>query len=52
MAAKITQPWRVSPTILPKVYVRANGMTNIANISSKFVNGEGFSYGCAEFTLK
>ncbi len=27
-------------------------MRKIASISSKFVSGVGFSYGCAEFALK
>ncbi len=51
MAPKIVQPWRWSPAIRPNVLVSPKGMTRMANISSQFVSGVGFSNGCAEFAL-
>src|ERR1022692_3183888 len=52
IAAKIAQPWRVSRTILPNMYVSPAPSEKISNIWSRFVSGVGFSYGWAEFALK
>ncbi len=52
IAASTAQPWRVSPTILPKVKQSAAGISRIASTSRKFDSGVGFSNGCAELTLK
>ena len=51
ITARIAQPWRLSPSILPKVRGRANGISSSSTISSRFVNAFGFSNGCAEFAL-
>ena len=42
----------VSPAIWPNVCVMAAPITMIASISIRFVNGVGFSYGCAALALK
>ena len=52
IAAKIVQPCRVLPTQRPNVYVSAAGMQRIRNISSRLLNGVGFSKGCAELALR
>ena len=52
MAAKIAQPWRVSRTILPNVYVKPGAQRKIRNIWSRFEKGVGFSNGWAELALK
>ena len=49
---KITHPSRGRPTMRPKVWVNAAGITTIASSSTKLVNGVGFSNGCAALTLK
>ena len=51
-AAKIAHPCLVSPTIFPKVYVNAAGITKIRNMASRLLNGFGFSNGWEEFALK
>ena len=48
---KSAQPWRVSFTILPYMYVRPAPSTKINSISSKFEAGVGFSLGEAEFAF-
>ena len=52
IAAHTARPCRGEPVIFPSVNVKANGIARIENISRKFVNGVGFSNGCALFTLK
>ena len=52
IAASTAQPWRVSPTMRPKVKHSAAGIRKIDSISTKFESGVGFSYGCAELALK
>jgi hypothetical protein len=51
MTAASAYPWRRLPTIFPNVPVSANGITRSRAISSRFVNGFGFSNGWAEFAL-
>ncbi len=51
MAAKIAQPWRVSFTILPYVYVSRRRCAKISSSSTRLVSGVGFSFGEAEFAL-
>ncbi len=45
MTAASAYPWRRLPTIFPNVPVSANGITRSKAISSRFVNGFGFSNG-------
>ena len=52
MAAKIVHPWRWLPAYRPKVYVSENGSDRMANISSQFVSGVGFSSGWEELALR
>ncbi len=47
MAASNAAPWRMLPTILPKVYVSAKGMANSKNMSNQLVKAVGFSKGKA-----
>jgi hypothetical protein len=51
MAANTAHPWRVFLTILPNVYVSANGITSRAKIWNHVVNPLGASNGCAELAL-
>ena len=51
IAAKIAQPCRWLPTSRPNAYVSANGIARSASIWKKFVNGVGFSNGCAELAF-
>ena len=51
-AANSAQPCFLSPTITPNVRRNATGISSIATISTTFVNGVGFSNGCALLTLK
>ena len=51
-AANKAQPWRVSPTILPNVYISPAGITKIMSICTKLVRGVGFSNGCEELAPK
>ena len=51
IAAKITQPCRRSPAMIPNVAVSENGMTRISSCSNRLVSGVGFSKGCAELAL-
>src|SRR5664279_1460209 len=51
IVARIAYPCRLSLTISPKVRVSATGISSRKKISRKFVNGLGFSNGCAEFAL-
>ena len=46
-----TYPCLRLPTSLPNVPVKANGITRIRKIWRKFVEGLGFSNGCAELAL-
>ena len=48
----IALPCRRSPTILPKVRGRLNGISSSRKISNRFVHALGFSNGCAELALK
>ncbi|MNR28913.1 hypothetical protein D3C85_1462620 [compost metagenome] len=50
--ASTATPCRRSRTISPKAKHSAAGIRKMASISTKFVNGVGFSYGCAELALK
>ena len=52
MIANTARPWRLSFTMRPKVKASANGMMRIAQVSTKLLNGVGFSNGWAELTLK
>ena len=52
ITARIAVPWRLSPTIWPKVRVSANGIASMRKISNRFVQAVGFSNGCDEFALK
>ena len=45
MTAARAQPCLALPAIRPKVFVRANGITRISNISNQFVIVVGFSKG-------
>ena len=51
MAANRAQPCFSLPAIRPNVFVRANGISRIRNISSQFVSPFGFSKGWAELAL-
>src|ERR1700730_12580680 len=48
IAAHTAQPCRCDPVIRPSVYVRPEGIAKISTICRKFVNGVGFSKGCAQ----
>ena len=52
ITARIDQPCRLSPTMIPNVRGSENGITNIKKISSRLLSGVGLSSGCAEFALK
>ena len=52
MTASRETPWRIEPTIRPKVRVSATGITRSRKISRMFESGFGFSKGCAELALK
>ena len=52
MAAKSAQPCFSLPVIRPNVFVSANGISRMRNISSQFVSPFGFSNGWAELALK
>src|ERR1022692_3213373 len=45
IAAQTAHPCRGEPVIFPSVYVSAEGIARMQNISRKFVNGVGFSNG-------
>ena len=49
---RIATPCRRLPSIVPRVRVRATGVTRIRKISRKLVYELGFSNGCAELALK
>ena len=51
MTASTVRPWRLLPTISPKVIGKANPMTRRAKISSRFVSRVGLSNGWAELAL-
>ena len=46
MMANTARPWRLSFTMRPNVNANANGMTRIAHVSTKLLNGVEFSNGC------
>ncbi len=52
MTATIAVPWRVSPTIFPKVRGSENGIASIRITWNALVQAVGSSNGCAEFALK
>src|SRR5262249_49055596 len=52
IAQNTAHPCRGFPVMAPRVTQRPAGMEKIRNISNRFVNGVGFSYGCAELALK
>src|SRR5271166_1569528 len=52
IADHTAHPCRGEPVIFPNVKVNAEGIARMQNISRKFVNGVGFSKGCALFALK
>ena len=52
ITASRTRACFLEPTRTPYVTTRAIGMTTIAHVSTKFVNGLGFSNGWAELVLK
>src|SRR5664279_3992968 len=41
MTARIDQPWRLSPTMIPNVRGSENGITNSRKISSRLLNDVG-----------
>ncbi len=45
IAASTAHPWRISPTMKPKVKHSAAGIRKMASICMKFDSGVGFSYG-------
>jgi hypothetical protein len=52
MTPRTAQPWRRSPTRIPKVRGRAVGISRSRKSSRRLVKGRGFSSGWAEFALK
>src|SRR5450755_826183 len=52
MAEYSAQPWRVRPTMRPKVFVIAAGISSISRASTTLARPVGFSNGCAELVLK
>ena len=52
MAARRATPWRMLPTILPKVYVSEKPTLSRRTTDKKFVSPVGFSKGCAPLPLK
>ena len=52
ITASSAKPCRLSPTILPNVRGRLNGISSSRKISNMLVNGFGFSNGWDELALK
>src|ERR1041384_8256604 len=52
MAPSTAQPCLVWPTLLPNVWVMADGMLQISSSVKKLASPDGFSKGCAELALK